>query len=218
MNFFLSEIHRQARESAIIRMATQAREEGWIDPGKYTDPTGHTSIADYKSDPEWALRASQILVGRNLTRHNVNSWVRGKKGFDSSLPMQGERLICLRNDHELGVLNGGFFESLQDAEGCDEIGRSLLHIKSLDFTDRDPLSVIAHNVLFGGDKEQLKPWEWNEAQCFDYGYAITTHKAQGSQFEHVMINAEWPNKDSWKNWLYTATTRAQYSQYVVLPH
>mgnify|MGYP001397575200 CR=1 FL=1 len=48
-------------------------------------------------------------------------------------------------------------------------------------------------------------------EVFDYGYVITTHKSQGSEFERVMVIEEgqnvWP--DMWNRWLYTAVTRSQ---------
>jgi hypothetical protein len=45
---------------------------------------------------------------------------------------------------------------------------------------------------------------------FNYGYAITTHKAQGSQWNNVLVFEEgFPyNKVEHARWLYTAVTRA----------
>jgi exodeoxyribonuclease-5 len=47
---------------------------------------------------------------------------------------------------------------------------------------------------------------------FDFGYALTVHKAQGSQAKRVLLFEE-RNKhmtdDDWKRWLYTGITRAE---------
>ena len=55
--------------------------------------------------------------------------------------------------------------------------------------------------------EQLS---WMVPKEFTYGYAITTHKAQGSQFNKVLIFEEnFPfGKEEHARWLYTAVTRA----------
>ncbi len=52
-----------------------------------------------------------------------------------------------------------------------------------------------------------------------YGYAITTHKAQGGEWNNVFILLEGPygEKESYYRWLYTAITRARNSLYFVKP-
>ena len=45
---------------------------------------------------------------------------------------------------------------------------------------------------------------------FEYGYAITCHKAQGSEWDKVLVieeNFPW-NKEEHIRWLYTAATRS----------
>lgn len=45
---------------------------------------------------------------------------------------------------------------------------------------------------------------------FDYGYAITAHKSQGSEYDKVLVFEEdFPRGDEHKRWLYTAVTRAK---------
>jgi exodeoxyribonuclease-5 len=64
--------------------------------------------------------------------------------------------------------------------------------------------------------EGLNPKEIGER--FDFGYALTVHKAQGSQADTVLLFEERFQKmsdDDWKRWLYTAVTRAKKRLYIV---
>ena len=77
--------------------------------------------------------------------------------------------------------------------------------------DRNSRAVVAkvHKSFF--IKEVAKPtWKTLKGtQEFDYGYAITCHKSQGSQWDNVLIFDEsWCFRDTWQRWLYTAITRA----------
>ena len=51
-----------------------------------------------------------------------------------------------------------------------------------------------------------------------YSYAVTCHKSQGGQWEHVFVEkpylAEGPNKD-YMRWLYTAITRTTKHLYLL---
>jgi exodeoxyribonuclease-5 len=71
------------------------------------------------------------------------------------------------------------------------------------------IEVLAHEQHFLGKSEDIAWYEKKEAHEFDYGYALTCHKAQGSQWNSVMLIDESHvfKKDSHR-WLYTAITRA----------
>ena len=45
-------------------------------------------------------------------------------------------------------------------------------------------------------------------QELEYGYAITCHKSQGSEFKKVLVIEEVLNSAHHRRWLYTAVTRA----------
>jgi len=67
-------------------------------------------------------------------------------------------------------------------------------------------------MLYGAfAKEKFNSYETAPGrEVFDYGYAITAHKSQGSEFEKVMVIEEgkyvW--RENWNKWLYTAVTRS----------
>jgi exodeoxyribonuclease-5 len=60
------------------------------------------------------------------------------------------------------------------------------------------------------EQEGEIPWTTRKRYDeFDYGYALTVHKAQGSQWNNVVLFDEsWAFRDSRERWLYTAITRA----------
>ena len=216
-DFLLTEIHRQARDSAIIRMATMAREAGVVPLGEYPDPSGEPSIVTNRADPEMLLKADQIIVGTNRMRHRVNGWIRRQRGLDTHgpLPVIGDRLVCLRNDNELGIMNGSTYDSIADWEDIDE-RECLIRVQSLDFPEMAPIECAAHKRLFHGEIKEMEPWQVREAQCFDHAGALTCHKMQGSQAPRIALYADWGRRDSWKQWLYTALTRASSHNYVVM--
>jgi exodeoxyribonuclease-5 len=202
-DIMLEEIHRQAEESPIIRLATQARKEQPLTIGDYG--SGCRVVSGEKIDPDEALRFDQILVGKNKTRYATNRRVRTLKGIDDPYPVIGDRLVCLRNDHEAGLLNGALFN-------VNSVGGVMDHKVMMDIVpEGSPFaqSVMAHEHYFLGKGDDLPWFERKEAQEFDYGYALTVHKAQGSQWNSVLLCDESFvfRKDRWR-WLYTGITRA----------
>jgi exodeoxyribonuclease V len=195
----LTEIHRQAKDNPIIWLATQVRNGKALDKGTYG-----TSSVIARATPELALEASQVLVGRNKTRLSTNRRMRELKEL-SGLPRSGEKLVCLRNDKELGLLNGTLHETVADSEEVD----GYVHLRIRPEEGGDSLLVPAHREHFDGDPEQIGYWDRRNAQEFTYGYALTVHKAQGSQWQKVLLIDEWDMRDTRQRWLYTAITRAQ---------
>jgi len=57
-----------------------------------------------------------------------------------------------------------------------------------------------------------------KGDLFDFGYAMTVHKVQGSQAKRVILFEErFPRMDDemWRRWLYTGITRAQEELYLI---
>lgn len=199
----LEEIHRQAEESPIIRMATQVRKEQPLSLGDFGNDC--RVLAGEKIEPEMALSFDQILVGRNKTRFATNRRVRTLKGVDDPYPVLGDRLVCLRNDHDSGLLNGAIFH-------VNSVGGVMDQKVVMDIVPeggRFAQEVMAHEHYFLGKGDDLPWFERKEAQEFDYGYALTVHKSQGSQWNSVLLFDEsfCFRKDRWR-WLYTGMTRA----------
>lgn len=202
-NVMLTEIHRQAGESPIIHLATKVRNEQMPDIGSY----GESRIVEKgtKMSPDETLSYDQILVGKNVTRYATNDKIRRLKGIQDSYPIVGDRLVCLRNNSELGLLNGAIF-NVSDVTGVMD-SKVFMSIQPEDSIVSVEVSAHEHHFLGRGD--ELGWFEKREAQEFDYGYALTVHKSQGSQWSSVCVLDESHcfRKDRWR-WLYTAITRA----------
>ncbi|MFE0391714.1 ATP-binding domain-containing protein [Bacillus licheniformis] len=54
----------------------------------------------------------------------------------------------------------------------------------------------------------MQPHEHKIYNSFDYGYVITCHKSQGSQWEKVVVIDEVLDRNMHHRWLYTAITRS----------
>jgi exodeoxyribonuclease-5 len=199
-DFLLTEIHRQARDNPIIHLATQIRNQELPALGNYGESRVRKGM-----DAALALGCDQLLVGKNITRSKFNNRIRTLLGITEPLPVKDDRLVCLRNNHELGLLNGAMWEVLEVPDRSEPI--MLVSLCPEGGDGANPLPVFAHTQYFlGGEPEW---WTVKDAECFDYGYALTCHKSQGSQFDHVVVYDESSvfRQDKWK-WLYTAVTRA----------
>ena len=202
--FMLTEIHRQAADNPIIRMSMQAREGERFMIGSYGD-----SRVIYRADLAQSdvLAADQVLVGLNRTRRSYNARIRQLLGFEGITPTPGDRLVCLRNNKDKGLLNGGLWEAAETGRNT-----SVVHMKvrSLDDPGADALVEVSVPIEFFKGTEGEMQWKVRrQFDEFDFGYALTCHKSQGSQWPNVMVFDESSTfrEDAWR-WRYTAITRA----------
>jgi exodeoxyribonuclease-5 len=209
-DMMLTDIRRQALDNPIIRLSMQARERQPIQRGEYGDILV-LSAADINADD--VMGADQVLVGKNATRRSYNKRMRQLYGRKSEYPEPGERMICLRNNRNKGLLNGSLWEwqkgELKKTHYAFENGYVEGSVRSLDLEISDPVDVRIPTEFFNGNPTDI-PWAFRKlADEFDYGYAITAHKSQGSQFDSVFIFDESAVfREDAHRWLYTAITRA----------
>lgn len=203
-DFMLTEIHRQALDNPIIRLSMDVREGRGLTLG---DHGTVRVIGRDKIDPQDVLSADQVLVGINKTRKTYNQRIRELKNFTGIFPQEGERLICLRNDRPQKLLNGSLWD-VREAEECGEF-ISIDVVPEDASRDAKAKNVEVHPAFFTGDDADL-PWEVRRRFSeFTYGYAITVHKSQGSQWDDVFLFDESGTfREDARRWLYTGITRA----------
>jgi exodeoxyribonuclease-5 len=220
----LETIHRQAAGHPIIRLSLLARTEGAIPFGEFGQgveklPRGDEET-DRKLDRVFATFDADTLVlcGYNRTRINLNHLIREKLGIEGEGLVPGERIICLQNNwsaRQHPVFNG-MLGTVVSAEPESEGG--VLHwynvLFQMDGEDRMYIGQIsAHQVDQPKRVEQVEgllPLEIGDR--FDRGYALTVHKAQGSQARRVILfeqKSRFWEGDAYRRWLYTAVTRAE---------
>lgn len=228
---FLNEIMRQELESDIIKLSMQIRNHESIKYGKGTD-----AIVISKKDLNTGVLqwADQIIVGTNATRININNQMRRLLGRGEH-PEEGDKVICLRNYWDIIATNGdplvngtiGYISS--PYETYNQIPHyinnggviKILNAKFISDTNADfaRLPMDETQILTGErclDYKTLFRLSSNMRTShlvpmeFTYGYAITGHKSQGSQWNKVLVIEErFPfEKEEHARWLYTCVTRA----------
>ncbi len=213
----LEEIHRQARENPIIKLSVWARERGIIPAINYSDGVKkiRRELPETQELIEEELRKynheTLILCGYNSTRVRLNRHIRQLVGFEGEDPEAGDRVICLRNNHIAEVFNGmlgtinkirrkneNWYETEIQMDGEPGKYNGLMLKEQFNRTD--------------GLNFTKQRWRTIEGDLFDFGYALTVHKAQGSQAKKVILFEERFGRDDeemWRRWLYTAVTRAE---------
>jgi exodeoxyribonuclease V len=200
----LTEVHRQARDNPIIRLSMTIREGGRLPLGQHGESR---VVRRSEIDAAEVTRADQVLVGLNRTRRLYNGRIREILGFRDPMPAAGEKLVCLRNDKTKGLLNGGTWtvQALRSPKN----GLVRLDIVPEDERRRRPLEVSVLPEFFEGREDEIPLIARRESDEFTYGYALTVHKAQGSQWNDVVLFDEsYAFREHRSRWLYTGLTRA----------
>jgi exodeoxyribonuclease-5 len=231
---FLDEIMRQEEESEIIQLTMNIREGKPLNHfiGK------EDQILDKEELTTGMLQwADQIICATNATRTALNNQMRGLLGRGDA-PEDGDKVICLRNYWEtysedmsplvngtIGTLENSFNSYLRipayvTGGRIHQIDTIVANFKSDDgvtifnnltmdkkmILEGEPSLNSKENFKLSKNKDYINSIPLN----FTYGYAITCHKAQGSEWDNVLVIEEgFPfDKEEHKRWLYTAATRA----------
>ncbi len=221
-NLLLEHIHRQAEGNPIIAISIQARTKGSIDPGKYSqkvikyghdDPDGQERMSELLSSytPD-----TLVLCGYNRTRQKLNAYIRNSLGFDTETPSSGDRIICLRNNHKENIYNGMLGTVVRIKSADKEWYEAEIAMDGEVGHYRGFISKQQFNAESGLNFSNMRK-ETVKGDLFDFGYALTVHKAQGSQSKRVILFEERFGKmddEMWRRWLYTAVTRAEKELYI----
>lgn len=231
-HIFLDEVMRQAQDSEIIRLSMWIREGNPLETfpcqKEQVQVLNQFDIVDGMYS--WA---DQILCATNAKRNSINKIVRNQKGFGEE-PTEGDKIISLKNHWDyasnrgtwaltngsIGTITNMVKENINLPRYIYDKPLPILYTTmKLDDGDEFSYMPVDYNSLKNGtpslDPKQMFLMKKNKNTPdppfdFSYSYAITVHKAQGSEWQKVLVFEEWfPNiPEEHKRWLYTAITRA----------
>lgn len=200
-NVTLQTIHRQALESPIIRQAHRVRNgQHYLDDGE------EFQVLKRGLTDDEIIKAEVILCHTNATRYAANLHARNVRGLIQPNPQTGEPVMCLKNAQQFNIFNGAVYTLMRPfLEGDCDI-----------WIDVDGLETKIPWVIFN-DIRSAVPDHVEPLTSFDFGYAMTVHKAQGSEWDNVVLIDEYFRRLERESWLYTGLTRAA-KQILVTPY
>ncbi|OGS13751.1 MAG: hypothetical protein A2285_03365, partial [Elusimicrobia bacterium RIFOXYA12_FULL_57_11] len=218
----LTQIHRQAKDNPIIKVSEYARSTGRVPVKQY----GAGVVKYLREDPDAQEKTGElleayspdtlILCGYNSTRTRINQFIRNSLGFETVAPARNDRVICLRNNHKKAVCNGMLGTILNLEAAQKDWYRAEI---KMDDNARlysgfiyAPQFGAKSGINFTKDRRLAAMGD-----LFDFGYALTVHKAQGSQAKKVVMFEErfaQMDDEMWRRWLYTGVTRAEEELYL----
>ena len=236
-HIFLDEIMRQAQESEIIRLTMDIRE--------YKSIPYYRGKEVMVLKPEEVVSgvytwADQIITATNAKRHEINDYMRAVAGRGIE-PEIGDKIISCRNCWDIidatgenALVNGtiGYITEIEHKNISYPIYSfpDPVPVLKTSFDTQEDGNFYDVRIDYKGLKEGTKfltpqqeyqiyrraELKGTEPIEFNYGYAITAWRAQGSEWDNVLIFEEnFPfDKETHQRFLYTACTRA--SQKLVL--
>lgn len=221
-DYVLETIHRQAAGSSILQLAHLVRKGGQFLNQKHHDLV----VCKLHEAMPNILTFNVVITGFNNVRNSLNKQIRELKGYahtsTNELLVPGERIIVLRNNRQRGVFNGQLLD-ITRVHPTPSFSGASLSILTVDATSEEG-NVYRDLPLFRPAFEQGGKWDEKRVPLpkqpdfpvlADYGYALTCHKSQGSEWERVLViePSWWGTKDKvWcddKRWKYTAITRTR---------
>ncbi len=199
----LEQVHRNAGE--IERFANFLRQGGKAGEWRrQPDCTGEKVTVlprgTRMDDFDWR-NFDQVICAYNRTRVEFNTVARNELGRSEGEPAVGDRVMCLKNNRALGLFNGMQGEATRiDVEKRRMVFRSDGRDYLVSY-DPDAFNRIKRPEHDGRRKDNRLP--------FDYAYCVTAHKAQGDEWDSVLVVEQ--RCDLWdhKRWAYTAASRAK---------
>ena len=175
-DFRLETVHRQALQSAVLRQALRVR------AGKPYQADGRDFQIGDTLNERLLAGADMLLCYRNATRHALNDRLRATLG-KSGHPRAGEPVLCLKNAIDYGISNGGVYVLARDFRSRD---------RDISLVIDGEARVVPDVVFEGVERPPPKKAKFDFIVSeFDYGYCLTVHKAQGSEWDNVIIIDEY---------------------------
>lgn len=234
--FTLTEIQRQALNSPIIQLSQFVREHGYIPNNRlFSKEVFKLSWKHPKCKHIWENNVVFdenliVLCAFNATRQALNQKIRDKLGYTKNavVPEPGERIVCLQNDRQRGIMNGQLGTLMWLMPESYDLYRMTVSVDEFP----DPIECTVASKCFGQvtytnyDKSKFSKKQFEFAvdkgispiDYFDFGYAMSVHKSQGSEWDRVILfeqrTKHWDDQ-YYAKWLYTGITRARNKLFII---
>lgn len=217
-DYILTQIMRQSEDDPIVILSQMVLKGIPYDIGQY----GKSSVvSSYEINRGLIEYYDIILCGKNKTRDGLNDVILDEiLHRKNKTPFIGAKVVNRQNNWDVAVdniclTNGliGYITSI--SKSCAYKGYYKIDFRP-DFMESEfeGLKVDAKYILL--DYEGRKSFGITRNEKFEYAYAITTHIAQGSEFENVLfIDESFWDAEMTKKLRYTAITRARNSITIV---
>lgn len=216
---FLTEIHRQAQDNPIIKLATMARAGKELKVGDYGSGV---RVVDRRNDDVTLDmdREAMVLCGTHKKRWTLTKKIRDASGYTETGPCEGEPLLFCKNSTKLEAMVNGTLVTCLTEIGDLRRGNAVLDLKVSDDDGGGAVYEIkcAQGLFEEHHLRKRNAYTAPSTQAFkakrehehlDWGHVLTVHKSQGSQWDEVVVHDEsGAFRDAASRWLYTAVTRA----------
>ncbi len=236
-DYTLEQVHRVAQDSSIVKLAHAIRTKQYLPIEPYRDDEirivsyfdgGREMLENIEYDSE-----TVTLCFTNAVRQSINFGYRHKKDFKSDIILYPfEQIVCLTNNPTLGMMNGERFSVEFLSPPFDQPTVNV----TVERQDGNYQECYVHNTIkkFGKKNAVYSRKKYGKQQPYrrkspttdsepdpmvidaDYGYSMTVHKAQGSEFKNVFLVdsgifkgiSKSKGNDDYLRWLYTGVTRS----------
>lgn len=236
----LTQIHRQGADSGVLQAAYDVRFNGILSQASYG---GGEAIRMRPKDPRTQALLERFDPGGDgalITYTNrlraVFNRVYHERRVGSALVDAGDRVVALGGrpyevarvvlDNGVPRATGEFLHVHNGMTGTvlKAAHRNLVSELTVQLdnhrlaTPGNPVVVLTGPIptaQFGEERELPlnSPKRPKGSHVWDYAYALTAHKAQGSEFKHVIVADQKPPE--YRQWMYTALTRAREAVVVI---
>lgn len=199
--------HRQVAGSKILWAARQARTGKRIEKGVYGKRKEvmirswtQKAVLNYVSDDPGRV----FLAFRNKTVNHMNKLSRQILGMAGILDV-GDRVMCKDNIRDDDVYSG----MLGTVTDVMELPNGVLRASVLLDNENRTWTGFVEMWSSRYDRESkiTKYPKGQRVSKWQYGYCLTVHSAQGSEWDRVVVVDDYVGTER-ANWLYTAITRA----------
>lgn len=229
-HLMLTQIHRQSQDNPIIKLSFMIRNDENIDNFECAD--NRIKILSKQSNELDDIILNMfkdknkrldnvVLCYFNASRVKINSIIRKALGQNEEEPQENDVVICLKNtaiDAEQVVFNGmrGLVESCYMSDANKYNANIMFPFDNIKINEYLCRYQFNNEKTFQSpldlQKFGFKAKSWSKmGMLFDYGYALSYYKSQGSQFDNVVVFVErskYQDDENFRRAIYTAVTRS----------